>query len=324
MLSRQRCLTTADPPHTNTTSRKVTTLKDIQTSSAAESHFPPFSDRELGPGGYYYRTASRECRLDHLSVYVFSNAPHAQFLYSARLDTLIELPQQLTLLEKDRPVPREFMAPSGFLYRLLSAHTSMKHMNFYTLGILPGRILVYDAVLDTLTETHLTSTLTLSLFPHSHVSNNSLYSTAATLASVSPEDDCVSSRETLEEKAACTAVQCQRVATCVLESSTAPVRESSGGESAVRGRWTVQQQQSQHCGMHNTSTDSSLHTFQQKQQLQASSASRSLESSFVLAPPPAIHVYEPSSLDVSIAVTGLETRCHVPPCVYTGVDSDPR
>lgn len=251
--------------------RKVTTLRDIQTDRSC----PPFNKQQLSRGGHYY-TAARQCGLEHFSVYVFSNAPHRQFLYSAQLDTLLELPPQLTELREHTVIPCEFMARGGFLYLLLSTHMPLKHMNFYTVSMLPGRILVYDAGLDMLTETHSMSELTLSLFPGTLVDENS---TQLTGISADESDGGVLSGAAERE------VKCWRMATGrMLESSPS----ASGG---VASRGVVQK--TQQC-----------HTHQ--------------------APPPGIHVYEPSSLNVTVPMTCLQTRCHLPPCVYMGVDTDPR
>lgn len=255
--------------------RKVTTLRDIQTDHS----YPPFNKQQLSRGGYYYNTAARECGLEHFSVYVFSNAPHLQFLYSAQLDSLLELPPQLRELREHTLIPCEFMVPGGFLYHLLRTHMSLKHMNFYTVSMLPGRILVYDAGLDMLTETHSLSELTLSLFPATLVDENS------TLLTSSSADGGESGMLSGDEAAGEHVVKCWKMSTGGMLESPPSASESVAPRGVVKHT-----QQS--------------HTHQ--------------------APPPGIHVYEPSSLNVTVPTTRLQTRCHLPPCVYMGVDTDPR
>lgn len=252
----------------------MTTLRDIQTDHS----YPPFNKQQLSHGGYYYSTAARECGLEHFSVYVFSNAPHLQFLYSTQLDSLLELPPQLAELREHSLIPCEFMVPGGFLYHLLSTHMSLKHMNFYTVSMLPGRILVYDAGLNMFTETHSMSELTLSLFPGTLVDESSMV-----LTSISADGD--SAILSGDDTAAEHVVKCWKMAAGgMLESSP------SASESVATRGVTQQTQQS--------------HTHQ--------------------APPPGIHVYEPTSLNVTVPTTHPQTRCHLPPCVYMGVDTDPR
>lgn len=281
----------------------MTTLRDIQTNYTGIC-YPPFNKQELSHGGYYHCIALRECGLEHFSLYVFSNAPHLQFLYSTQLDTLTELPRLVTELKEHGAIPQELMSPGGFLYHLLSTHTTLKHMNFYRLCLLPGRMLVYDAGLDRLTETHPLSDLTLSLFPNMYSSENRRSSTSTSV------DEGGSAG--LDEAAAENVVQCWRVATNLLESS-ASVSESGcvdGGESRMVRHTqpcdTDDSKQSTYCCL---------------------AGSMDLPSSPLNAPSPsssAIRVYEPSTLDVSIPMTRLQARCHIPPCVYIGVDTDPR
>lgn len=173
------------------------------------------------------------------------------------------------------------MIPGGFLYQLLNSHTPMKHMNFYTLGILPGRILVYDAGLDMLTETHLTSALTLCLFPRS--------TSPDITASHIPEQ--VSVPASLNGVVA-RAVICQKLATCTLQCTTSPRH--------------LDMREGVNCDPARTSRDSTG--------LVSASTGH----------PQAILVHKPCSLDLSVPHRTLETRCHIPPCVYMGEESDPR
>ena len=175
------------------------------------------------------------------------------------------------------------MIPGGFLYQLLSTHASMKHMNFYTLGILPGRILVYDAGLDMLTETHLTSALTRCLFPSST-------SPDVTASHVTEEVSMP-----LSPNGVARTVFCHKLAICTLQ-CTAPSQH-------LHMRGVV------NCDPGGTSHESTGLV----------SANHHCTNH-----PQAILVHEPCSLDLSVPHSTLETRCHIPPCMYLGEESDPR
>ena len=256
-------------------SRRTTTmLTDIETRGGYT--VPPFTEEELHPGGYYYKIAAHQSRLENFSVYTFNTAPDTHFLYSSHLDCLLELPRELSELRNEGPMPLEFMVPGGFLYWLLGTHTVLKHMNFYTLGLLPGRILVYDAGLDMITETQSNSDLVMSLFP----------------STCSPQDSEIDYWHMNQDD-----VHCQNSAgSSALESSEL---FPTGCEEKQRD-------------IHFGSNDGGL---SHHQSVCCGGESRGS----------GICVYEPGSLgDLRVFHSTLEPRCHLPPCVYLGVNSDPR
>ena len=275
--------------------RNIYTLDDLNSKTSC---FPTVCMETLSPNGYYYELVSSTLGLENFQVYTFSCLPGRFFLYQSSIKCLIEVPAKLIHLRGDESVPEEFLTMEGFLCRTVNSCTFLKHMTFYTFPVLPGRLFVFDGGLNRLLETHTNSTLCTSLLGsvESELSNEQ----AGIVQQISEQGVCTSERLDSEVKVRSLGHYNFKFAAIQGFQTNATSMEEKLMKCSNNAAYSHKH------GSNSNSRNGSNSNFQHK-------------CTFA-----DIKVYKPHSLCVPLEKPTPEPHCSAPPCVYTGVNDDPR
>ena len=272
----------------------MTTISDILSSPSCANTSPSFCDETLSPNGYYYELVSSKLGLENFRVYMFKCFPHAPLLFVSKMNRLIEIPPGLINVNPAEMVPEEFLLHGGLLYWIIDLHTRLTHMNFYSLPILPGRLFVFDSGLDRLVEIEENSQLAVSLL--------------GKVVEGCSEWDIGQENSTRQTGYHISAPNNHRLETYYQKRSTHALPHSTIA-SDRRGSSTAYSD----CTSYFPASDKAcfLHHCSQLQKY----------SKFSVAD---ISVYEPLCLDVPLPIPSPQAHCSAPPCVYSGMNDDPR
>jgi len=223
------------------------------------------------------------------------------------------VPAKLIHLRGDESVPEEFLTMEGFLCQTVNLCAFLKHMTFYSFPVLPGRLFVFDSGLNRLLETHTTSPLCTSL-----------------LGSI--ESELSNDEAGIDELGLETSEQ----GVCTSERLGSEVKVRSLGHynfkfAAIQGFQTnaaAMEEKLMKCG--NNAVCS--HKYSPSVETLPAAGCRTNRNGsnsncqhnctkFSCAD---IKVYKPHSLCVPLEKPTPEPNCSAPPCVYTGVNDDPR
>lgn len=223
------------------------------------------------------------------------------------------MPAKLIHLRGDESVPEEFLTMEGFLCQTVNLCAFLKHMTFYSFPVLPGRLFVFDSGLNRLLETHTTSPLCTSLLGsiESELSNDEAGIDELGLET-SEQGVCTSERLGSEVKVRSLGHYNFKFAAFQgFQTNVAAVEEKlmKCGKNAVCSH------------KHSPSVETSPAAGCRTNRNGSNSNCQHNCTKFSCAD---IKVYKPHSLCVPLEKPTPELHCSAPPCVYTGVNDDPR
>lgn len=288
--------------------RNIYTLDDL---NLKPSRFPTVCTETLSPNGYYYELVSSTLGLENFQVYTFSCLPDRFFLYQSSIKRLIEVPAKLIHLSGDESVPEEFLTMEGFLCRTVNSCTFLKHMTFYTFPVLPGRLFVFDGGLNRLLETHKNSPLCTSLLGNieSELSNDQA---GIDQLGLERSEQGVYTSERLVSDVKVRSLghyNFKFAAIQGFQTDAASMEEKlmkCSNNAAYSHKPDSPTVEASPAAGYRTNSNSN---FQHK----------CIRFSFA-----DIKVYKPRSLCVPLEKPTPEPHCSAPPCIYTGVNDDPR
>ena len=292
--------------------RNIYTLDDLNSKTSC---FPTVCTETLSPNGYYYELVSSTLGLENFQVYTFTCLPDRFFLYQSSIECLIEVPAKLIHLRGDEGVPEEFLAMEGFLCRIVNLCAFLKHMTFYTFPVLPGRLFVFDGGLNRLLETHTNSPLCTSLLGsiESELSNEQ-----AGIDQLGLE---------ISEQGVCTS---ERLPDSVSEVKVRSLGHYNFKFAAIQGfqtNATAMEEKLMKCSnnaAYSHKPDSPTVEPAAGCRTNRNGSNSNFQHTCTTFSFADIKVYKPHSLCVPLEKPTPEPHCSAPPCVYTGVNDDPR
>lgn len=294
----------------------ICSLNDFK--SVPVTPFPAICAQTLSPNGYYYDLVSSRLGLENFEVYTFSCIPNRFFLYQSRINCLTEVPAKLIHLRGDETVPEEFLATEGFLYEIINSHVVMEHMTFYIFPVLPGRMFVFDSGLNRLLETHINSDLSESLLGSIDIKRNNQH--PGTHHGLEQNGVCMSMVDTaaLEAKVGCLGYNLKFEALKGFQTKaiTEEITKRRGNSRNGHNTWL-------RCSKDNKHSSTDKFSFDYRDgRSEDNTDNQNRCTHFSVAD---IKVYVPHSLCVPLEKPTPEPHCSAPPpCIYTGVNDDPR
>ena len=298
----------------------VFSLNDLKSVPVGASPPPAVCAETLSPNGYYYDLVSTRLGLENFEVYTFSCIPNRFFLYQSRINRLTEVPAKLIHLRGDETVPEEFLASEGFLYQIINSHVLMEHMTFYIFPVLPGRLFVFDIGLNRLLETHANSGLCESLLGSIESGRN--HQPSSTHRGLEQHGVCMSERymgdTALEATVGCLrySLKFEAFKGFQTKAVTKEISKLRDNGNMVHDTWLS-------CCMDSPNTVTAEFSFEYKDdRCEDNTNIQDRCTKFSVAD---IKVYIPHSLCLPLGKPTPEPHCSAPPpCIYTGVNDDPR